>query len=476
MNTQSKSAGHGRGKNASRRAAASMLSAIERGKTLDEARDKLDGLAPNDRAFANAMVLAALRHYGEIEGLLRPFMKRPIPGRSHLARALLYIGVAQIVYLKVAPHAAINETVGATGRREQPFRGLINAVLRRVVDAVPVPSEPLSSLPEWMVESWQAAYGAPACAAIAQTIQRLPPLDLQFVSAAATEPFCAAMQARIEEASEQESGDDAAASSPEGPEAPEAPEAKNHGPAIPRMTRLSDDCLRLENAGAVENLPFFQDGSWWVQDIAASLAVRLMPLQSGQDVLDICAAPGGKTLQLAARGNRVTALDISASRMRRLGENLTRTSLDAHCETADFMDWQPGRQWSQILLDAPCSATGTLRRHPDLKLHRRAGSGAYMANKQAEMLDKAAGLTEADGYLMFCVCSLEPEEGEGAALAFLERNPKFSLSPLSADNLPDGFEGAIGEPGWLRTTPAMLPEAGGCDGFFAACFHKKPTA
>jgi 16S rRNA (cytosine967-C5)-methyltransferase len=457
MNTQSKSAGHGRGMNASRRAAASMLSAIERGKTLDEARDKLDGLAPSDRAFANAMVLAALRHYGEIEGLLRPFMKRPIPGRSHLARALLYIGVAQIVYLKVAPHAAINETVGATGRREQPFRGLINAVLRRVVDAVPVQAEPLSSLPEWMVDSWQTAYGAAACAAIAQNIQKLPALDLQFVSAAATEPFCAAMQARIDEATQRE-GDDTAQIS-----------------AQPSLTRLSDDCLRLENAGAVENLPFFQDGTWWVQDIAASLAVRLMPLRSGQDVLDICAAPGGKTLQLAARDTRVTALDISASRMRRLRENLTRTDLDAQCETADFMAWQPGRQWSQILLDAPCSATGTLRRHPDLKLHRRAGSGAYMAKKQAEMLDKAAGLTEADGYLMFCVCSLEPEEGEGAALAFLERNPKFSLAPLRADNLPAGFEEAITTQGWLRTTPAMLPEAGGCDGFFAACFHKKPT-
>jgi len=169
MNTQSKSTGRGRGVNASRRAAASMLAAIERGKTLDEARDKLDGLADNDRAFANAMVLSALRHYGEIEILLQPFMKRPIPGRSHLARALLYIGVAQIVYMQVAPHAAINETVGATGRREQPFRGLINAVLRRVAEAVPIAADPLASLPEWMINSWQTAYGETACAAIASS-------------------------------------------------------------------------------------------------------------------------------------------------------------------------------------------------------------------------------------------------------------------------------------------------------------------
>lgn len=447
MNTQSKSTGRGRGVNASRRAAASMLAAIERGKTLDEARDKLDGLADNDRAFANAMVLSALRHYGEIEILLQPFMKRPIPGRSHLARALLYIGVAQIVYMQVAPHAAINETVGATGRREQPFRGLINAVLRRVAEAVPIAADPLASLPEWMINSWQAAYGETACAAIAENIQQLPALDLQFTSAAAMTEFTAAIQARNE---------------------------ASDSPA--RLHVLSADCLRLENAGAVEHLPFFADGTWWVQDIAASLAVRLFPVKAGDEVLDICAAPGGKTLQLAARGGRVTALDISASRMRRLQENLTRTKLEADCQTGDFLDWQPGRQWSHILLDAPCSATGTLRRHPDLKLHRRAGSGAYMAKQQADMLDKAAALTKAGGALMFCVCSLEPEEGEAAAAAFLQRNPRFQAAPLQAENLPAGFATAISAEGWLRTTPAMLPEAGGCDGFFAACFHKKADA
>ncbi len=444
MNTQSKSGGRGRGVNASRRAAASMLAAIERGKTLDEARDKLDGLADNDRAFANAMVLSALRHYGEIEILLQPFMKRPIPGRSHLARALLYIGVAQIVYMQVAPHAAINETVSATGRREQPFRGLINAVLRRVAEAMPIAANPLASVPEWMITSWHNAYGETACAAIAENIQQLPALDLQFISAEAMAEFTSAQQARHVDSDEP-----------------------------PRLYVLSADCLRLENAGAVEHLPFFTDGTWWVQDIAASLAVRLLAFAAGDEVLDICAAPGGKTLQLAARGGRVTALDISASRMRRLQENLSRTHLQADCQTADFLDWQPGRQWSHILLDAPCSATGTLRRHPDLKLHRRASSGAYMAKQQAEMLDKAASLTKAGGSLMFCVCSLEPEEGEAAAEAFLQRNPRFRAVALKADNLPAGFDGAVTAQGWLRTTPAMLAEAGGCDGFFAACFEKK---
>ena len=222
-----------------------MLSAIERGKTLDEARDRLDGLAPNDRAFSNAIVLATLRHYGEIEDILKPLMKRALPGRAHLARALLYIGVAQIVFLKVAPHAAINDTVSATGRREQPFRGLINAVLRRVVDAMPVTPAPLNALPEWMVESWQTAYGDTRCAAIAEIVQKLPPIDLQFVSADAAEKFRAAFDAA------------------------HTPDTEDTRPT--RLITLADDCLRVENAGAVEKLPLFGDGLWWVQDIAASI-------------------------------------------------------------------------------------------------------------------------------------------------------------------------------------------------------------
>lgn len=435
----------GRGKNATRRAAASMLAAIERGKTLDEARDRLDGLAPNDRAFSNAIVLAALRHYGEIEAILQPFMKRAIPARPHLAKALLYIGVAQIVYLEVPPHAAINETVSATGRREQPFRGLINAVLRRVVDAMPVTPDPLAALPDWMVETWQNAYGADTCAAMAETLQGMPPLDLQFTSAQAASQFIDALTEKIQAEALQTIA-----------------------------TALSADCVRLVGAGAVEKLPLFDDGVWWVQDIAASLPARLMDLPPAAQVLDICAAPGGKTLQLAARGAQVTAVDISAARVKRLTDNLRRTKLSADCITADFMDWAPDRKWSHILLDAPCSATGTLRRHPDLKLNRRASSAAYMAKQQAEMLDKAASLTEDGGYLMFCVCSLEPEEGEESAKAFLDRHGDFEQVPLSPSALPDGFDAAISPQGALRTTSNMLGAQGGCDGFFAAYFHKKP--
>lgn len=424
-----------------------MLSAIERGKTLDEARDRLDGLAPNDRAFSNAIVLATLRHYGEIEDILKPLMKRALPGRAHLARALLYIGVAQIVYLNVAPHAAINETVSATGRREQPFRGLINAVLRRVVEAMPVEPAPLNALPEWMVDSWQGAYGEARCAAIAATVQQLPPIDLQFVSPEATEQFRAAFNAE------------------------QKPDAEDTRRA--RLIELAADCLRVEHAGAVEKLPLFGDGLWWVQDIAASLPARLMDkMSAGADVLDICAAPGGKTLQLAARGAQVTALDISDARMNRLQDNLSRTGLSAERVTTDFMTWEAERQWSHILLDAPCSATGTLRRHPDLKLNRGPNSAQHMAKKQADMLDKAAALTANDGYLMFCVCSLEPAEGEQSAEAFLARHAGFERVPFNEELLPAGFETALTSDGSLRTTPEMLSEQGGCDGFYAAYFHK----
>lgn len=414
-----------------------MLAAIERGKTLDEARDRLGDLNPADRAFARAMVMTALRRRGRIEAALAPHLKNPVPARPHLTRALLHIGAAQILFMDVPPHAAINETVAATGRREQPFRGLINAVLRRVseagqnIDTVP-------DLPAWLLDGWRAAYGAAQTAEMENILRQTPPLDLQFRNADALKDW------------------------------------QSCNPGMGRA--LSPTCLRLEETGDVTRLPGFDAGTWWVQDISASLAAPLLRADAQADILDLCAAPGGKTLQLAAGGAHVTALDASKNRLQRLAANLARTGLGAQTLLADLENWEPPRRFSHVLLDAPCSATGTIRRHPDLPLHRRRGDIEKSARLQAGLLARAADATAPGGTLVYCVCSLEPEEGEGVAQAFLESRDDFSLMPIGADEVPECLSMAVTKAGNLRTTPAMLAASGGCDGFFAARFHKKAGA
>ncbi|MEC8246891.1 MAG: transcription antitermination factor NusB [Pseudomonadota bacterium] len=432
-NTQQKPS-RGRGKSAARRQAAAMLAAIERGKTLDEARDRLGDLSTADRAFASAMVMTALRRRGSIEATLVPHLKKPVPPRPHLAGALLHIGAAQILFMDVPPHAAINETVAATGRREQPFRGLINAVLRRVSEAGPN-MDAVSDLPMWLLDGWRQAYGAKQTAQIEAVLRQTPPLDLQFRNAIALKDWQAA------------------------------------NPGMGHA--LTPTCLRLEATGDVTRLPGFDAGMWWVQDISAALAAPLLRADAQTHVLDLCAAPGGKTLQLAASGARVTALDASQSRLERLRANLARTGLSAQALRADLENWEAPRSFSHVLLDAPCSATGTIRRHPDLPLHRRRSDIEKSARLQSTLLERAADATTSGGTLVYCVCSLEPEEGEGVAWAFLASRDDFSLMPIEADEVPECLSMAVTGAGHVRTTPAMLAASGGCDGFFAARFHKK---
>ena len=427
----------GRGKSATRRHAAAMLAAIERGKTLDEARDRLGDLSATDRAFAAAIVMTALRRRGTIEAALAPHLKRRVPARPHLTRALLHIGVAQILFMDVPPHAAINETVAATGRREQPFRGLINAVLRRVSEAGQNFGAP-PDLPAWLLDGWRKTYGAAHTAEIESVLRQTPPLDLQFRDADAL---------------------------------------KNWQATNPDLGKaLTPTCLRLETSGDVTRLPDFDAGTWWVQDISATLIAPLLQADAQTRVLDLCAAPGGKTLQLAARGAKVTALDASKSRLERLTENLARTGLSAQTILGKLEGWKASENFSRVLLDAPCTATGTIRRHPDLPLHRRLGDIEKNTRVQAALLDQAAAATAPDGMLVYCVCSLEPEEGEGAADAFLERHKGFSRVPILAEELPACLPSAATPAGYLRTTPANLAASGGCDGFFAARFHRKAEA
>ena len=408
----------GRGKTGARRAAATMLAAIERGKTLDEARDKLADLRDSDRNLADAIVQATLRHYGEIDALLRRHVKK-MPPLSSLARPLLAIGAAQLIYMNVPSHAALHETVSATGRREQPYRGLINAVLRNIAraqeaDELPAP-DPLLNLPDWLRENWEDFYGAEKTAAIAASLAEAPKLDLCFKSAAAAKDW-----------------------------AMKHLEAQNGDEILPPSH------VRLAESSDVTKLAGFTEGDFWVQNAAAGQpAAQLIDALSAPSlVLDICAAPGGKTMQLAAAGHSVTALDISPTRLKRLSANMARTKLTGQMsETvcADALDWQPATRFDAILLDAPCTATGTMRRHPDVLRHRAPGQMAKLVELQAALLARSADWLKPDGLMAYSVCSVQTDEGEAQIEAFLDRRPDFTRLETDAptrftpDENMDGF-------------------------------------
>ena len=431
MNAQTKSP-KGRGKAPTRRIAAGMLAQVTRGKTLDEVRDRLDGLDAQERNLADAIVQTSLRHYGEIKRHLAAHMKRALPLRPHIAHALLVTGAAQLLYMNVPPHAAIDETVAATGRQEQPFRGLINAVLRKIAAALEdgslTATQATDNLPDWMRRRFEAAYGPDRLSAICAQHAERPALDICFKNPAKAADWA----------------------------------ERN------RAEKLTETHVRLTAPGAVTKLDGFADGDWFVQDVAAGwpATMLLSTLQGPSRILDLCAAPGGKTLQLAAAGHSVTALDISPSRLKRVAENLRRTALSAELAAADAFDWQPAEAFDAIVLDAPCSASGTLRRHPDLALNRNEGYITKLADMQARLLDRAAGWLKPQGHLVYAVCSLDPEEGELQAEKFLARQENFRQ--LSPDMIPEELTHKNG----LRTIPADWAARGGMDGFFAALFQK----
>ena len=448
-----------------RRAAAAMLAAIERGKTMDEAADRLSDLSSLDRRLAKAMVMFALRRRGDINAILAKYIKRNIPGRPHLARALLQIGVVQILLMDIPDHAAVSETVTSCGRGEAPYRGLINAVLRKLVtekknsDKINKDNtqkhglsyDPLSNFPEWMVAQWQENYGSEKAESIADIHCQKPPLDLCFKSAEAVPLFINALSQS------------------------DISDINTH--------QLSPNVLRLMDTVDVETLPGFEAGDWWVQDYAATLPVIWLDKllaenkQVDANILDLCAAPGGKTMQLASRGHHLTALDISASRLDRLKANLTRTLLTAEIIQADVMENTipslKEKTFDAVLLDAPCSATGTIRRHPDLPLHRRDKEVLKLTEIQKNMLDSADKWVSVSGFLCYVTCSLDPREGEEQLKEFLEQHPNYEA--CTPTGLPDELcrhQNEVSAFGYLRTTPADWRDEGGMDGFFASVLKK----
>ena len=415
-----------------REAAAQFLeAALSRRAGLDEALSvsATRGLPPRDRALARALTMVVLRHLGVIDRALAPKLQREPPERI---RTLLRLGMAQLFWMDVPDHAAVSTTVAIADRLKptRSFKGLVNAILRGLQRDGKPADDPEALAPSWLFARWQAAFGDAGARAIAAAIANEPDTDLTSKDPADTEALAALLEGTV----------------------------------------LPGGSIRTAKRGDLAEWPAFAEGRWWVQDAGAAIPARLLNIQPGRTALDLCAAPGGKTLQLAAAGVSVVAIDRSPDRLKRVSENLARMNLTAEVVAADARTWADKRTFDAVLLDAPCSATGTFRRHPDVLWAAAPGDIASLAGVQIRMLDSAAGRVKPGGRLVYCVCSLEPEEGEAQIRGFLARHPDFSLEPVAA-----GEGGApadsVSPEGWLRILPHHLE--GGIDGFFAARMIRK---
>ena len=443
-----------------RGAALRMLdSVLRRGRTLDAASAYVRNLPPADRALGIAIAGEVLRRMPDLDGLIDSATRQRLPDDSK-ARMVLRLALAQKVGLGTPDHALVATALPLVdGGPRRLVHGVLGTLLRRGVPTMDAPH-----LPSDVEERWSAAWGEQALAAARRQIARRPPLGLTFADESEARRY-----------------------------------AEEHG-----GVSLAPNHVRLESS-SVAALPGYESGRWWVQDLAASLPARLIPAKA-KDVLDLCAAPGGKTMQLVAGGHRVTAIDSSKSRLARLRENLDRTRLDATLVEADALNWEPGRTFDAILLDAPCSATGTFRRHPEVLYRGRPTIIAQNAALQSRLLDRASQWLKPGGSLVYSVCSLEPPEGEEVIEAFLASHVDFKLgeteasplvgqvgggpaassaertllsaSPAHADDAPppnspherEGFPGFARstEDGWVRILPGLLERQGGLDGFFIA--------
>lgn len=408
-----------------------LTAALARRTGLEEAisTPAFSALSPRDRAFARALAMATLRRLGPIDRALDAKLAKSPPDG---VRQILRIGVAQAFLMETPPFAAVATSVdlAASRRDTAPFKGLVNAVLRGLLREPPALDDPQALPPPWLMARWSAAYGPEAALKIAAVIADEPATDLSVRNPATAQDLATELEAEI----------------------------------------LPGGSLRTARRGDLATWPGFEAGAWWVQDASAAIPARLLEAGPDQQVLDLCAAPGGKTLQLAATGAAVTALDRSAGRLKRLAANLERMGLKAATVTANATEWKAADLFDAVLLDAPCSATGTFRRHPDVLWAARPADIASLAETQARLLDATAPRVAAHGRLIYCVCSLEPEEGEGQTAGFLARHPEFVLEPIApgeggapADSLrPDGT---------LRILPFHSP--GGTDGFYIARFLRQ---
>lgn len=379
---------------------------------------------PDDRAFAHAIAAEVLRRLPDLDALIDGATPKRLPGDAK-ARSILRIALVQALALGTPPHAAISCVLPLVdGGPRRLVHGVFGAVLRQ---GAVLPEPP--TLPAAVAKRWRKAWGAHAVEAARVAIAAPPPLDLTLRDPASTAEW---------------------------------------GDRLGGIS-LAPGHIRVDRAARVAELPGYAEGAWWVQDLSASLPARLLGPGEGRTALDLCAAPGGKTMQLAAAGWDVTALDLSASRLARLRDNLARTGLAAQVREGDAMAFEPDAPFDAVLLDAPCSATGIFRRHPDVLHRAHPRAVAALAAQQAAMLARAADWVKPGGLLVYAVCSLEPAEGEAVADAFAA-DRRFVRDPVLAEELPTGL--APGAAGRVRVVPDSLADAGGADGFFVARFRR----
>jgi len=434
---------------AARRAAVDVLEAvIDNGRSLDDVLDRDAGLSSlraliaKDRALARAIVGTALRRRGQITDALDRLLDQPLPGRARRVTHILHVAAAQILFMDVPDHAAVSLGVTTTAGhiKTRSWKNLVNGVLRnlarrRAAILADQDAERLNT-PDWLWRRWTESYGAETARAIAAMHLVEPALDLTV-------------------------------------RADPKAWAERLGADL-----LPGGSLRLVAPGAVEHIDGFSEGAWWVQDLAASIPARLFGDVAGKRVADLCAAPGGKTVQLAAAGADVTAVDISSARLARLGENLGRLGLDAHRVTADLLDWAPKEPFDAVLLDAPCSSTGTIRRHPDILLTKRDTDIASLAERQEKLLRRAVEWVRPGGLLVYSTCSLEPEEGEAQIARLLAGDDRFERVAVAANEVW-GLDEIVTSAGEIRSLPCHLrredPRLSGLDGFFAARLRRRPS-
>ncbi len=391
-------------------------------------------LAARDRAFARLLVATLLRRLGQIDALIADCLNTPLAPRAAIIHDILRLGIAQLLFLRTPPHAAVATSVDlAHVRGFLTHKGLVNAVLRRlsVEGAERVEQQDAARLntPDWLWQSWSRAYGAERTLAIATAHLKEAPLDVTLRDDDGS--WCEKLQAM----------------------------------------KLPTGSLRRTAGGSVASLPGYAEGAWWIQDAAAALPVRLFETVAGRDIVDLCAAPGGKTAQLASAGARVTAIDRSSRRLDRLVTNLKRLGLPVSAIAADALTWRPEQPVDAVLLDAPCTATGAIRRHPDVPHLKQPEDVARLAVVQENLLRAAVDILRPGGILVYCTCSLEPEEGPERVEALLRSGAPVERRPIGRDEI--GADD-IGAPDWvtpvgdLRTLPCHLAEYDGVDGFYAA--------
>src|SRR3954470_4390032 len=429
---------------AARRIAADILDGVlHKRRTLDDqlegggAHPGLKTLSDRDRALMRHLVATILRRLGTLGHVLSRLLDRGIPTDAPRAQSALLIGAAQILWMEVPDHAAVDLSVRLvqSDRRAAKYAGLVNAVLRRCAREAPPLIEEMKAqtldIPEWLMTRWTAHYGAEIARDIALAISHEPSLDITVKSD------------------------------------PEHWATRLHGETMPTGT------VRTLLQGAVTMLPGFAEGQWWVQDAAAALPARLLGDVAGKSIADLCAAPGGKTAQLAHAGARVSAVDRSPARMNRLRDNLSRLALPAETVVSDAVEWQSAtsESFDGILIDAPCTSTGTIRRHPDVSWLRQEADIGSLVGMQTRLLQKAVALLRPGGILVYCTCLLEPEEGEQAIAALLAAESAMRRVPIESGEVA-GLEQTLNPQGDLRTLPCHLPHQdprlGGLDGFYAA--------